>query len=56
MASFLDIQGSIMLYFNGPTIVLKSIDNFNNVKTYQHKSDIKAAKLSYDGKFVASID
>jgi hypothetical protein len=56
MASFLDIQGSNMLYFNGPTLVLRNLDNIHDIKTYQHKSDVKAAKLSYDGKLIASID
>jgi hypothetical protein len=56
MASFLDIQESNMLYFNGSTIVIRHLDNINEIKTYQHKSVVKAAKLSYDGKLVSSID
>jgi hypothetical protein len=45
-----------MLYFNGSTLVIRHLENINDVKTYQHKSDVKAAKLSYDGKLISSID
>jgi len=54
--SSLDIQNEHFLYFNGPTVILRPLDNTKSLKYYVHKSDVMATKFSYDGKLIASID
>jgi hypothetical protein len=45
-----------MLYFNGPALIVRPLDQNQLSKYFIHKSDVLAAKFSPDGKLIASID
>lgn len=54
--SSLDVNDHHILYFNGSTVVLLPHDPTKPVLNVVHLNEVTAAKFSYDGRLVASID
>ncbi len=54
--SFIEASPTHLLYFNGPTAILRSYTKTHPTWTITHKSTVTAVKFSPDYRRVATID
>ncbi len=54
--SFIDANDTHILCFNGNSVVLRPLKVPHLFLTFSHSAEVAAAKISHDGKMLASID